>query len=411
MLKKTEWGKRGIKLKTDKSDETLILTTQGKIGYSRYVLRPTSKEQREELKLRTGSRSVVPLDDWLGVSRLPFKMSVKAMLEVAFWAQNQCSYQRAEEILKRNGMAVNDTTAREVANYVGNYVFNRDCGRAEETMAKYDNCEIPFTRDREGVLYIETDGAALNTRQKDENGSTWRENKLGEVFSSDDVRRWTDKHGKPQHTLTRKEYVSYIGPVGEFRKHLLACAIRNGYGSYKETVLLCDGAAWIRNMKDELFPDAQQILDFYHLCKNVNDYAKCVFGLDEALYRPWAEQVCNALKAGRYMDVLRELGKPSEKRGAAASSVNLHGYIENNSSNIDYPTYIGKGYFIGSGAIESGNKVVLQQRLKQAGMRLHVSSAQPLLTLKAKCESNLWEKDVVAPFTSEFVGRRIAELS
>lgn len=367
------------------------------------MLRPTSKEQREELERRTGSKSVVPLDDWLGVSRLPFRMSIKAMLEVAFWAQNQCSYQRAEEIFKRNGMTVNDTTIREVANYVGKYVFERDCKRAEETMASYNKCEIAFPRDRNGVLYIETDGATLNTRQKDENGSSWRENKLGEVFSSDCIRWWTDKHGKPQHTLTHKEYVSYIGPAEDFKKHLLACAIRNGYGSYKETVLLSDGATWIRNMKEELFPDAQQILDFYHLCENVNDYAKSIFNMDESRYRPWAEHICTSLKDGKYKDVLKELGTSRRKKKTSASIVDLYGYIENNSNNLDYPQYISKGYFIGSGAIESGNKIVLQQRLKQAGMRWNVSSAQPLLTLKAKCESNLWDKDVVVPFTIRYV--------
>jgi hypothetical protein len=329
-------------------------------------------------------------------------MSVKAMLEVAFWAQNQCSYQRAEEILRRNGMTVNDTTVREVANYVGNYVFKRDSIRAEETMDMYNKCKIPFVQDREGVLYIETDGAALNTRQKDENGSTWRENKLGEVFSSDNIRWWTDKHGKRQHVLKRKEYTSYIGSVEVFKKHLLACAIRNGYGSYKETVLLSDGATWIRNAKEELFPNAQQILDYYHLCENVNDYAKCLFNMDESRYTPWAEQICAALKAGKYKEVLQELRKPGKK--GKASHVNLYGYIENNSNNIDYPTYIDKGYFIGSGAIESGNKIVLQQRLKQAGMRWNVSGAQPLLTLKTKWESNLWQEDVVVPFTNEYVG-------
>jgi hypothetical protein len=260
-------------------------------------------------------------------------------------------------------------------------------------------------KQRVGSLYIAPapDGAALNTRQKDETGSTWRENKLGEVFSSDYIRWWTDKHGKPQHTITRKEYVSYIGPAEEFKKHLLACAVRNGYGSYKETVLLSDGATWIRNVKEELFPDAQQILDFYHLCENVNDYAKSIFNMNESRYRPWADQICASLKAGGYKDVLRELGKPGVNRKTSDSTVNLYGYIENNSSNIDYPTYIEKGYFIGSGAIESGNKIVLQQRLKQAGMRWNVSSAQPLLTLKAKRESNLWDKDVVVPFTSEYV--------
>jgi hypothetical protein len=58
------------------------------------------------------------------------------------------------------------------------------------------------------------------------------------------------------------------------------------------------------------------------------------------------------------------------------------------------PLYEQKGYFIGSGAIESGNKIVLQQRLKQAGMRWNVETAQNILKLKAKTESGLWHTDV-----------------
>ena len=57
--------------------------------------------------------------------------------------------------------------------------------------------------------------------------------------------------------------------------------------------------------------------------------------------------------------------------------------------------YKAKGYFCGSGAIESGNKIVLQKRLKQAGMRWEPQTAQYLLTLKTKYESGRWERDVV----------------
>jgi len=61
---------------------------------------------------------VAPLDDYLGVSGLPFKMTRLAMLEVAFWGQNQCSYQRAEEILhKKCGIRLNDDTIRLVRQF------------------------------------------------------------------------------------------------------------------------------------------------------------------------------------------------------------------------------------------------------------------------------------------------------
>lgn len=54
--------------------------------------------------------------------------------------------------------------------------------------------------------------------------------------------------------------------------------------------------------------------------------------------------------------------------------------------------------FCGSGAVENRNKVVLQKRLKQAGMRWEIETAQYLLTLKFKYESSKREKDVVTSF-------------
>jgi hypothetical protein len=75
----------------------------------------------------------------------------------------------------------------------------------------------------------------------------------------------------------------------------------------------------------------------------------------------------------------------------------MSNYIENNVSHIDYATYINKGYTIGSGAVESSNKYVLQNRLKQPGMRWNRYSAQSLVDLRSKMESNKWFNDVIIP--------------
>jgi hypothetical protein len=42
--------------------------------------------------------------------------------------------------------------------------------------------------------------------------------------------------------------MSYLGGAEKFKKRLLAVAVENGYGRYAETVLISDGATWIRNM-------------------------------------------------------------------------------------------------------------------------------------------------------------------
>jgi len=360
------------------------------------VLRPKSPADAATLREKEDLNAVVPLDDYLCVTGLPFKMTPEMMLNVAFWAQSQNSYQEAEDsILRAYGVKVNDDTVRQVTNYVGNLVFERDCKLAESAFQKLCSGKLDFPRSKKrGVLYIETDGAAVNTRVKDEDGSSWRENKLGMVFSSDTIYSWTDKHGDKQRQIQKREYVSYIGGAGDFKKHLFACALNNGYGLYEKTVLLSDGATWIRNMREEIFPDAQQILDFFHLCENVNIFAKHCFGMEDSRYLTWATETCRLLKESQWpivLEMLKGIKKPPQ------CPVDLFGYINNNADNIDYADYISKGYFIGSGAIEGGNKSVLHQRLKQSGMRWNTTTAQYLLSLRSKYKSGLWQPDVVAP--------------
>jgi hypothetical protein len=74
--------------------------------------------------------------------------------------------------------------------------------------------------------------------------------------------------------------------------------------------------------------------------------------------------------------------------------VNPYTYIEHNKNKIDYAEYKRRGYYIGSGPIESGNKTVVQKRCKQAGMRWNEGNAQEMVTLKAKEESGSWGTSV-----------------
>ena len=330
----------------------------------------------------------------LGINKLPFKMTAAAMLECAYWAQDQVSFQRAEEKIKRTlHISIDDDTIRKAAGYIGKAVFEEDCRKADEAWAEF--CKRPLVSEpkrKKGVLYIETDGSSVNTRIQDENGSTWRENKLAIFFSTDHIYKWKNKKGEIYRKIEKKEYVSYLGSVSEFKKHVLAGAIRNGYGRYEKVVLLSDGAGWIANMKDELFgEDALQILDFFHLSENVYSYGKAKFKMNESQYIPWADEKCKKLRDGKWKEVLGELD-PEE---TYKNTVNLYHYINSNKEHIDYPQYSAMGLFIGSGAIESSNKIIVQRRFKQAGMRWGVSTAQYLMTLVSKWESELWESDVV----------------
>jgi len=380
-------------LKNDKRDTRRIITTKGELPITRTVLRPLDAESLCKLVSIENVKCIAPLDIILKIDGLPFKMTREMMCEVAFWGQNQPSYMMASSILKKvKCVDVSHQTVRAVTEYVGKIIFEDDTKNANHL---FDNQE---TRRRasakSGVLYIQADGASVNTRTKNSEGSTWRENKLGMVFSSDDIKTRVTKKGDTSSKIIKKEYTSYVGSAREFKKYLYACAVRNGYGEYAETVILSDGAPWIKNIGIELFPNAVQILDLYHLCENTYAYAKAIFKSDEAKCKSWAEEIIDKLKKNEKHEVLKIVGK-YRNRKLSKSVVNLYTYLENNFERIDYKTYIEKGYYIGSGAIESGNKVVLQKRMKLAGMRWGELSAQYLLSLRAKFESGLWDSSVV----------------
>jgi hypothetical protein len=217
------------------------------------------------------------------------------------------------------------------------------------------------------------------------------------MFLSNNIRWWTNKRtNEREHKILKKEYVSYIGSVDNFKKYVYSCALKNNNSSFKNLVLLSDGATWIRNLKEELFPEAQQILNFFYLCKYLFSFAKFYFNNKESEYIPWIEKYKIMLKNGNHLKVIDEFSKIKSTISKKAP-MNIYKYLLNNINNIDYNTCKDNNFFIGSGAVESGNKTVLQQRLKGPGMRWNVESAQRLLTLKAKNESNNWFEDVVIP--------------
>ena len=331
------------------------------------------------------------MDTSLGLTELPHKMTKELMLEVAYYGQNQSSFADASSMLKRGlGIEVNKETMREITETIGSMVYEADTRKAEHMLNNMHEIEMLTESEKADItLYIMTDGACVNTRVEEENGSTWRENKTVIVFTNKDMIKRQDGG----NIIVKKEYAALIGSAEEFRGHVLNVAVKAGYGKVKKVVVIADGAAWIRNMFSELFPDAVQILDLYHLKENIYiyTYAKWKFAQNEQKYVPWAEDIIAEIENGKAAEALEQI---SESENFPAGTVNLRTYIQNNIDKIDYPKYKENGFFVGSGAIESANKIIVQRRLKQAGMRWSVLGAQALLSLRAKVESNLWEKDV-----------------
>jgi hypothetical protein len=389
--------KNGIRLRTNRKYSIKLVTLNGEISFKRYYLVPKTTEDSEKLKNLEGTSIVVPKDQLFRLSNLPTKLTVGAMLLTARTSIEVPSYNKASIRLKNDhNINICSATAMHVTDIIGDIVFKNEMKNANDIYNNFSNLYKEFTNTKDGVLYIETDGAMFNTRKTDKDGSSWAENKLGMVFSTDDLKYYINHHtGERECRLKDRIYTSYIGHYSEFKKLLLMCALKKGYGKFNKTVVISDGAKWIKSITDEVFWDAIHILDFYHLKSKIYSFARIHFNNNEKKYTNWADEVCGLFRYNETEKAIKKIEKYQNVVLKKKDGFDLVSYINSNLDRIKYDDYRKQGYLIGSGAIEGSNKSVLIARLRQSGMRWTKESAQGVVTLKSIKESNLWNSNVV----------------
>lgn len=246
---------------------------------------------------------------------------------------------------------------------------------------------------RKGTLYIQMDGGRLKTTTEN-----WREPKLATLYWGNDV----VDISKGRRTILKKEHVAVLGDADELAERLWEAACRWEWWKAERVVVLGDGAEWIWNRAQELFPQAIQILDLYHTMEHIWDVARQLYGgagkqKDKGATRAtkkqaekdrktdlWASERIAELKQGNISAIISNLRKRRPRRTAAQESVEeLIGYLDKNRSRVSYAAYQSQGLTVGSGTIESGIKNVVNQRMKGCGMRWAVDRAENMLNLRA----------------------------
>lgn len=331
------------------------------------------------------------LDIVLGLNGMQHLMTNRFIEMTTFLGQAAASFSDAQEIFGRlKGIEIAASQIQIVTEETGAGVFFADLKKSSDIF-KAPEKFMPHVLEKDkddDILYILLDGSVVNTRAQNE-GGTWKEMKLGMVFRSKDIIKRGTK--LDSCTITKKEYVTYFGEVGKFKELLLTAAINAGYGSTKNVVVIGDGAHWIWNLCEECFPGATQILDYFHMAENVYDYANALYANNEKKRTKWAKSVIWYIETDQYKKAIEKVTKTPLSSGLLEKTVNLLGYLENNSARVQYLFYKNNSYYIGSGMIEGGNKVVIQKRMKQIGMRWSINGGQYVAALRAKNLSKRWD--------------------
>ena len=351
---------------------------------------PTNKNDAEKLLQLTQQKSVYPLDSFLGIDELPFKITAKMMATIAREAVRAASYDRAAESIELHyGVKIGDDTVRKVTDFVGGIVFDNDTSQAQKAALQHSQ---PIDRRKihkrkSDILYIEMDGAMVNTRAKVD-GTSWKECKIAIAFLYEDMKSWCTQAGETRRQITEKQFIGYIGSYIVFKNYVLALAERYKYKYRNQIVFVTDGADWIHKLITELFPKAVHILDLSHVKEHVGDFGKFIYK-DEASARQWIDHVIDMIEESKIDTLLQELSQYKDTK-CPKNVLNLYTYISNHKDCMDYKNYREKGYFVGSGASESANKYVMQDRMKLQGMRWSKSNAQKMLALKCRLEGGIW---------------------
>jgi hypothetical protein len=167
---------------------------------------------------------------------------------------------------------------------------------------------------------------------------------------------------------------------------------RRGVSQAKAVCAVTDGADWIQGFIDLHRPDALRVLDFPPAAEHLNDLILALQQAGVVLPEEVVERSVHILKHRGPGLLLRWCDRlPCAVTEQEDVHKHLH-YFRKRVALMEYPAYRQQGWPIGSGMVESANKVVVQARLKGAGMRWEPTHVNPMLTLRTAGCSERWDE-------------------
>jgi hypothetical protein len=315
-------------------------------------------------------QSSYPLDEQLGLvegkeqGRLREKLTLLAVLTPYHQAPQVCQTLLGSE---RHAMTLRRVALREAAHLVTS-------GHHQQLpMREHDR------------LYLEVDGHLCPTREAKQGPEDqgYREAKAVLAFSGHDVAEVS----KERHEILHKILQAQITDSEAFRTIFTEVYQHAGGARAAEVIVVADGARWIWGMVEDVLPHAIQILDFAHAKAYLWEAGKLIYGEGSALVAPWVKRQETLLLEDKVGEVIEQLKHFVDLAPALATSIH---YFHQNAARMRYGTYRQRGYFIGSGAIESAGKQLAAGRIKGPGMRWNVTEVNALLTLRCMFLDQSW---------------------
>ena len=165
----------------------------------------------------------------------------------------------------------------------------------------------------------------------------------------------------------------------------------------QRVVVMGDGAPWIWNLAEEHFPQALEMVDYYHAVEHLWACGEALWGNRDTspATQGWVRRYRRLLKRGRVDRVLAAIergkqGRPLSNTAGTTVRRNLE-YFRINRHRMQYDRYRRLKLPIGTGAVEGSCKFVVQARFKKPGARWSECGLRHMLDLKLARLNQQWE--------------------
>lgn len=288
-------------------------------------------------------------------------------------------------------------TARRLTERIGRTQERREDAEAERVRAT-----LPMPETGPAVQQLSLDGAMVPLV-----GGVWAEVK---TLALGEVGQVTAADGSVTIKTTALSYFSRLTDAETFRDLARGELYRRGTAAATVVCAVQDGAEWQQHFVDHHRPDAVRILDFPHALEHLGTAGRAVFGAGTAAFSEWLGRQAHTFKHGDPETVLTAL-RTLDLRAAVDPEAARHqaealAYFEKRRAQVAYADFRLRGYPIGSGAVESANKLVVEARLKGSGMRWDRASVSPMVCLRDLLCSNRWDTEWPAIWRAHLAASR-----
>jgi hypothetical protein len=300
------------------------------------------------------------------------------------------------------GVEVAEASVRQLTEQAGAAQVQVQAAEVETLLA-----ERPASPAGPEVQLLSLDGALIQLVTGE-----WKEVKTLAVGEVGKAKKQPEQEEQMQTTAL--SYFSRMSEAESFQQQALGEVHRRGVEQAKTVCAVSDGADWIQKWVDYHRGDAVRILDFAHAMEYVSKGGQAAYEqlpLPEAdpvqdaqqaakrrqeRFEQWLTAQGHELKTGDADQVLAELERLRslmQEMGQAEAvetlDKSLH-YLRERRELINYASFRAQGYPIGSGSVESANKLVVQSRMKGAGMRWESSRVNAMLAMRNLACNERW---------------------